>query len=211
MYGDACGRLHQVLNDLPRYSLLQLDNQVPSDGVYFMFESGEEGHEGQRIVRIGSHTGKGNLASRLREHVRLNKDRSIFRKHVGRALLQRDNDPYLAIWNLDLTARKAREEYGHRIDKTKQASIEGSVSAYIEGNFTVSILAASDSDAACRLEERCIGTVSSCPHCAPSAAWLGRHADPRIAQSGLWQIMHLYGKGLEELDLQGATERPHGY
>jgi hypothetical protein len=202
MYEDACSRLHELLNALPRYSFFQLDHQVPADGVYFLFESGEEAHEGQRIVRIGSHTGMGNLASRLREHVRLNKDRSIFRKHVGRALLQRDKDPYLAIWNLDLTAKKAREEHGHRVDKTKQATIESSVSAYIEGNFTVSILAASDSDAACRLEERCIGTVSSCSNCAPSAAWLGRHADPRIAQSGLWQIMHLYGKGLEELDLR---------
>jgi hypothetical protein len=140
----------------------------------------------------------------LREHVRLNKDRSIFRKHIGRALLQRDKDPYLAIWNLDFTTKKAREEYGYRIDKTKQAAIEDSVSAYIEGNFTVSILAASDSDAACRLEKRCIGTVSSCSHCAPSTAWLGRYAAPRIAQSGLWQIMHLYGEGLEERDLHGA-------
>jgi len=172
MYEDTCSRLHKMLNDLPRYSFAQLDHRVPADGVYFLFESGEGGHEGQRIVRIGSHTGKGNLASRLREHVRLNKDRSIFRKHVGRALLQR-------------------------------ATIESAVSAYIECNFSVSILGASDSDAACRLEELCIGTVSHCSHCAPSKAWLGRHADPRIAQSGLWQIMHLYGKGLEEADLQG--------
>jgi hypothetical protein len=57
MYEDACSRLHEVLSDLPRYSFFQLDHRVPADGVYFLFESAEGGHEGQRIVRIGSHTG----------------------------------------------------------------------------------------------------------------------------------------------------------
>jgi hypothetical protein len=106
-----------------------LDHRVPANGVYFVFESGEEGHVGKRIVRIGSHTGKGNLASRLREHVRLNKDRTIFRKHVGRALLPQDKNPYLALWDLDLIAKKAREEHGHRVDKRKQATIGTAVSA----------------------------------------------------------------------------------
>jgi hypothetical protein len=100
---------------------------------------------------------------------------------------------------------KTEASLGSTLDEHcfSEATIESAVSAYIECNFSVSILGASDSDAACRLEELCIGTVSHCSHCAPSKAWLGRHADPRIAQSGLWQIMHLYGKGLEEADLQG--------
>ena len=46
-------------------------------------------------------------------------------------LLQRDNDPYLAISNLGLTSRKAREEQGNRLDKAKQTGIEDAVSAYI--------------------------------------------------------------------------------
>lgn len=202
MHEEACAGLHEMLNTLPRYSFGQLDDAVPADGVYFLFELGEEGHEGKRIVRIGSHTGKGNLAARLREHVRLNKDRSIFRKHIGRALLQQDNDPYLAVWNLDLTTRKARTEQGHRLDKAKQAGIEDAVSAYIHNTFSIVVLPASDSEAACRLEERCIGTVSSCSRCSPSKSWLGKHADSRIAQSGLWQIMHLYRTGLDDSDLR---------
>jgi hypothetical protein len=202
MHEEACTALHKTLSGLPRYSFVQLNEAFPADGVYFLFELGEEGHEGERIVRIGSHTGKGILASRLREHARLNKDRSIFRKHIGRAMLQQDNNPYLAIWNLDLTTRKAREEQGHRLDKTKQAGIEDAVSAYINNVFSIVVLPASDSEAACRLEERCIGTVSSCSRCSPSKFWLGQHADPRIAESGLWQIMHLYRKGLDDSDLR---------
>jgi hypothetical protein len=111
MYEEACTKLHQVLNSLSRYTFPQLSEELPSDGVSFLFESGQEGHGGERIVHIGSHTGEGKLASRLREHVSLNKDRSIFRKHLGRAMLQRAGDPYLAIWNLDFTTKKTREDH----------------------------------------------------------------------------------------------------
>jgi hypothetical protein len=164
--------------------------------------SGEEGHGGNRIVLIGSHTGVGTLASRLADIMRLNKDRSIFRKHVGRAILQRD----LPVWNLDFTTRKAREEHGHSIDKTKQARVEDAVSQYIEQNVTVSVFPSDGPDDAYRVKIACIGTVSSCSHCLPSPSWPGRHADPRIVQSGLWQIQHLYEKGLEESDLQNTLK-----
>jgi hypothetical protein len=204
MHEEACTALHEVLNKMPRHYFGRLNEAVPADGVYFLFEAGETGHGGERLVRIGSHTGKSNLASRLREHVRSNKDRSIFRKHIGRALLKRDNDPYLGVWNLDLTSRKAREEFGHRLEADKQDEVEQAVSNYICKSFSIVVLPASDSTAACRLEELCIGTVSCCSRCSPSDTWLGRHADPRIGHSGLWQIMHLYRQGLEIADLRGV-------
>ena len=43
--------------------------KVPPNGVYVLFEMGEEGHGGERIVRIGTHTGQNNLAPRIREHL----------------------------------------------------------------------------------------------------------------------------------------------
>lgn len=206
MYEEACTALHKAFNSLPHYSFAELNEIIPKDGIYLIFESGEEAHNGERVVRIGSHTGKGNLAIRLREHVRLNKDRSIFRKHIGRALLKRDNDPYLAVWNLDFTSKKAREEHGHRLDRAKQAVVEDAVSRYILSNLSIVLISAGDSAAACRLEELCIGTVSSCSICSPSKSWLGKYADPRIAQSGLWQIMHLYGAGFDHADLSTYPE-----
>jgi hypothetical protein len=64
------------------------------NGIYVLFERGEECHDGGRIVRVGTHTGDGQLRSRMLQHfVNENKDRSIFRKNIGRALLNRDRDP----------------------------------------------------------------------------------------------------------------------
>ena len=52
-----------------------------------------------RIVRIGTHRGDNNLYNRLKEHfINENKDRSIFRKNIGRALLNKNQDSYLEIW-----------------------------------------------------------------------------------------------------------------
>ena len=81
---------------------------VPMDGVYALFETGETAHGGPRIVRVGTHTGDGQLPSRLLQHfVNENKDRSIFRKNIGRALLAKAGDLYLAEWEIDRTSRAA--------------------------------------------------------------------------------------------------------
>jgi hypothetical protein len=64
-----------------------------------------------------------------------NKDPSIFRKNIGRALLNRDYDPFLAQWELDLTTNEARRKYGGSVDRGKQAVVEQWVSGYIQKNF----------------------------------------------------------------------------
>ena len=67
---------------------------VPLNGIYLLYERGELGHGADRIVRVGTHTGKNQLVSRLKQHfVHENKDRSIFRKNIGRAILNRQQDP----------------------------------------------------------------------------------------------------------------------
>ena len=40
-----------------------------------------------------------------------NKDRSIFRKNIGRAILNKENDSFLEKWEIDLTPKEAREKY----------------------------------------------------------------------------------------------------
>jgi hypothetical protein len=67
-----------------------------------------------RIVRVGTHR-DGNFGSRIAEHFLLNErkmaftqdqprphDRSIFRCHIGGALLTKAGDPYLPVWAVDL-------------------------------------------------------------------------------------------------------------
>jgi len=128
-----CTRLHQVFNTLCRYHFPFEEDVLPENGIYVLFERGERAHDGlDRIVRIGSHTGQGNLRQRLTEHfLTENKDRSIFRKNIGRALLNRMKDPFLAQWEIDLTARKKRQQNAGKIDYSRLAEVEEEVSKVI--------------------------------------------------------------------------------
>ena len=63
-----CQLIHQIFNQLEKFSF-PFDNQkIPPDGIYILFEKGEKGHSLDRIVRIGTHTGSGQLPSRLQQH-----------------------------------------------------------------------------------------------------------------------------------------------
>lgn len=92
---NLCGELHAWVASLQRFTFPFDKKLIPLNGLYFLFEKGEMGHHGlMRIVRVGTHTGEGQLRSRMGQHFLVeNKDRSIFRKNVGRALLNRDHDP----------------------------------------------------------------------------------------------------------------------
>jgi hypothetical protein len=93
MVEPTCAALHALARGLPRFEFPPPERPVTANGVYLVFERGELAHGGDRIVRVGSHTGHGNLLARLREHATQNKDRSIFRKNIGRALLAKARDP----------------------------------------------------------------------------------------------------------------------
>lgn len=198
MNDPSCATLHALVSRLPRFEFPPPPREVASNGLYFVFERGEVAHGGDRIVRIGSHTGSGNLLARLREHVTHNKDRSIFRKNIGRALLARSGDPFLEDWNRDLTSHAARVRYAGRIDEVKQAEVERQVTHYIRANLTFSLVATPSPDVALALEKRCIATVASCPACHASAPWLGNDSPvAAIRESGLWQLQHLRGEALD--------------
>ncbi len=200
---SRCAMLHALVRALPRHRFPVSDDGIPANGVYFIFETGEAGHDSDRIVRIGSHTGIGNLGARLREHVTLNKNRSIFRKHIGRALLNQARDPYLRVWNLDSTSRKDKDKNSSQIDVPKQEEVEAAVLSVITGTFTVVVLGATDHIRACEIEKLCIATVAGCDVCGPSKEWLGSHStNSKIRESGLWQVQHLRGKGLSASDLR---------
>ena len=130
---NACLKIHKWVNTLPRLSWPFDVCDIPSNGVYLFFEKGEKYFGFDRIVRIGTHTGNNNLVKRLKEHlVKENKDRSIFRKNVGRALLNKENDPFIEKWNWDQTTPGNRSKYKWTLgDEMKQSDIEFSVSKYM--------------------------------------------------------------------------------
>ena len=176
--------------------------EIPSNGVYLLFERGERAHGGDRIVRIGSHRGADNLAQRLSEHFLVeNKDRSIFRKNVGRAFLKREDDPFIVQWEWDLTTRSNRQEYEGRLDRERLQAMESEVSGHLTGQCSFVVLPTSrETSARLALEAGLIATIAQCPFCPPSAGWLGQFSPKEaIQRTGLWQSQHVRGKTLAAL------------
>jgi hypothetical protein len=203
-----CNELHSFVNGLPRYRFPFDSKHIPKNGIYVIFETGERGHGGDRIVRIGTHTGNDQLRSRLNQHfIQENKDRSIFRKNIGRCLLHRSNDPYLEVWELDCTSSEGKSKYGPRVKRDYQHAIEEKVSQYIQQNFTFCVLEQPTKEQRLYLESRIVSTVSSCTDCGPSATWLGLTSPHvKIQKSGLWQVNELYKQPLNAHDLKRMVD-----
>lgn len=99
---SMCLRLHELFCTMPRYTWEQISEIQFTNGIYLVFEKGERYHNMDRIVRVGTHTSADRLKKRLRDHfVKEDHDGSIFRKNIGKAILNAYNDPYLPIWTLD--------------------------------------------------------------------------------------------------------------
>lgn len=201
---NKCGNLHEWANTLSRHTFPFEKEEIPKNGIYILFEKGEKGHGRERIVRIGTHTGVDQLRARLHQHfLTQNKDRSIFRKNIGRAFLQKSNDSFLSSWEIDLTPREAREQYAATIDLKKQKKIEEQVSDYIQNNFSFSVIRVDDKEERLLLESRIISTVSLCTECGSSKGWLGSHSPKeKIRESGLWLVNELYKKPLSAAEFK---------
>lgn len=211
-----CENIHNLSKNLDRHHFPFDESKIPSNGIYMLFEKGENGHHGDRIVRVGTHTGKNQLRSRLRQHfLNENKDRSIFRKNIGRALLNRENNPFIKFWELDLTTRGARVEYASSIDFAYQKRVEARVSRYIKSNFSFCVFTVNDEAERLNIESRIISTVSWCEACKPTEDWLGKHSPKdKIVKSGLWLVNELYktpfdAPGVEQLSKLMAGKQTH--
>ena len=200
---NLCAEFHALCNSRPTHSFPFDESKIPVNGIYVLFESGETAHDSNRIVRVGGHRGQDRLWPRLIEHfLTENKDRSVFRQHIGRAILTRDNDPFLEHWNIDLTPAENRQRYAGVIDMKKQATIEKAVTQYIQSHFSLVVFRVQDKQERAELEKRMIGTVAQCPACHASQGWLGRHhPNHNISSSGLWNIQQLKHSGLTADDL----------
>ena len=212
---QICHDLHHLFNSLPVFGWPFDAQKIPHNGIYVLFEVAEVAHGANRIVRIGTHTGDGKLRSRLEEHfVRENKDRSIFRRNIGRAILRRDHDPFLAQWDLDLTTRASRQKHAASVDFVRQRRVEQLVTAYMQSHFRFVVFRVDDKDRRLDWESKMISTVSLCDECGPSPSWLGQFSPTeRIRLSGLWLTNELYKQPLSESEyraLEGAIRRMWG-
>lgn len=209
---NECCAVHNLTLGLKRYRFPFDVSEIPSNGIYILFQKDERGHEQDRIVRIGTHTGENQLRSRLKQHfLNENKDRSIFRKNIGRALLNQNNDPFLKYWELDLTTRKAKEQFSSIIDFDYQKNIETQVSQYIHDNFSFVVFETNSKEERLDIESKLISTVSWCDECKPSNSWLGNDSPKeKIIKSGLWLVNELYKTPFDRDGIKNLTHKIKG-
>jgi hypothetical protein len=222
---DICQRIHLILESAPLIRYPFNLETLPSEAIYVMHEDGEtwgHGDNSPRIVQIGTQR-DGNFAARLAQHFVLDegkmdfdgqssgpKDRSILRKTIGRALLNKASDPYLEMWNRDFTEKTPRERYGAERDIPKERLLEQEITELLRGHFSVRYVPISN--AAERLgpgaiTRRLIATVAQCGCCFPGEQWLGRFSpSDTIRHVGLWQVQYTKGTELDQGDLDYIEE-----
>ncbi len=178
----------------PRYNYLTASRDLPINGIYFFFEKGEKVEHGvERIVRVGTHKVDDRFRGRIGQHygsrssLKGNKNASVFRKHVGGALLRRDNpqDERLGEW-LKQGGRSHPE-------------VETRVSECLKNNFTFCCFSIEGQDNRLNYEKGIIALLAKHPLGKPSADWLGGYAyEQSIGQSGLWNTQQLDAEPLSE-------------
>lgn len=174
----------------------------PESGVYFFFEPGEYRQDGLtlRVTRVGTHaisgTSQTTLWNRLRTHRGTlgggnpgggNHRGSVFRLHVGNALIARDGHPEAAgTWGQGSSVSAAERE--------PEEPLERAVSAHIRA-MPVLWVSAPDRDDRRSLERGSISLPSNhgrSPVDPPSPRWLGHYAaSAEVRESGLWNINHV--------------------
>lgn len=201
---EVCSKLHQICAKAKRFSFDFEEKDLPLNGIYIVFEKSEFAHDGDRIVRIGTHTGNKQLISRLKQHFyKEDKNRSIFRKNIGRCLLNKERNPYLTIWNYDTTSKESKDKYGFEINLTFEKELEKQITSFVKENFSFVVIKIDNKDVRLELEKRLIATINDCRECKPSNEWLGLSSPvEKIRNSGLWLVQGLKGRCLSEDDLR---------
>lgn len=197
-------RLHKLFGSLPRYSWDRIEEIPFLNGIYILFEKGESYFEMDRIVRVGTHTSDNRLKVRLLDHfVRENHDGSIFRKNIGKAILNADGDPYLSTWTLDTSKPENRPW----MDPEKNARTEERVSRFLRENFTFTVFQVPDKNERLRMEEAIIATLHADPVFRPSPKWWGQFSpEVEIRKSGLWLKQGLNGRPMTSEEFRRLTE-----
>ena len=148
--------------------------------MYIIFERGEKYGGYDRITRVGK--AEKSLLSRLKQHFeKEDKDHSIFRKHVGRALLNKKGLP-LDNWN-----KKG----------VTDSDTEKKVSEYLKENATFCVIPLEDKNEIRILEKTLIGILAAFNlsylvangKAIQSGDWLGNHSvNQKIKDVGLWNV-----------------------
>ena len=174
----------------------------PQRGVYFFMEDGENRSDsgtGPRIVRVGTHVvtarSQTSLWNRLSQHRGQTKSGggnhrgSVFRRHVGQALIARRGDGP-ASWGAGGSAPASVRAAEQELERDVSSVIRAMPFLWLD----IDDPPGPDSDRAL-IERNAIALLSNAgkdPLDPPSRTWLGRDSgNDRIARSGLWNVQHV--------------------
>lgn len=176
--------IHEIIEPLPLYRYPLSKRDLPDNGLYFFYEEGESFHADDqardRIARVGTHREQDRLPDRISIHFHGDKNSSVFRRHLGGAIIRRKNpsDPRLQQW---------LEQ-----DTPTFANIEEKVSRELQEHFSFRCMKVEDRNERIELEERLIATLAKCSTYHPSHNWLGLFAiSEKIRESGMWNEQHV--------------------
>ncbi len=197
----AAKELHALAAGLPRLTYEFGRSDVPANGVYLLFEVGERVQIGdqksERIVRVGTHRADGGLHRRLRRHFRADRRRSVFRLHLGGALLAREDPQHLLLTDW-------RDRHGDRMPE-----VEERVSTELRDRFSFVCVPIETMEERLAVERGLIGLLAQHPLAAPSADWLGHHAlHPVVRRSGLWNTQEVDAVPMSATDVRRLATQP---
>ena len=195
-----CDRLHELFNGMQRYKWNTINNISFVSGVYVLFEAGEKYNDMDRIVRVGTHRSNGRLKQRLKDHfISENKDGSIFRKNIGKAILNKNNHPYLNVWNVNTSKPENIILLGNSYDPVIQKNVEESVTKYMREHFSFVCFPVTAEQERLQLEEGIIAALNMATSFTASPEWFGRYStEQEIVSSGMWLKQGLDGVPLSE-------------
>ena len=169
---EACREIHQILLAAPTFSS---PKDIPfENGLYFFYETGETSIHGPmgRIVRIGNHPRSDDrLGPRLTAHYSGQKNSSVFRKHLGGALLRQRDPMHPCLQPLPGKGHWEKQNAPHC---EMCRPIEKAVSERLRTEFRFKLIEIRDRVERNRFETLLIASVSQCKHCVPSENWLGQ-------------------------------------
>lgn len=222
---EHCEKLHKHFNSLDRFyywsdenkerfkdkknyysfdNLKDLKKLIYKNGIYILFEEWETAHwekneeKLHRIVRIGIHKKEDFLPNRLSCHfIKENKEGSIFRKNIGRAIIEKEglqtkelnSEDYYLLEDWQRALKKNEKDL-----KIKEKKIEEKISKHMRKNFSFCVIEVEKKETRKKLEKKLIWTISACNICRPSDNWFWKNCKSKgdkVSKSWLWQYEHL--------------------